>query len=324
MVSIDDIAKKAGVSTATVSRVLNGTGYVSEETEIKVLKAVRELGYVPHTLAKTLARKKTFSVAVVISKRISELIKSDVGIFYKIILEAIENAASIYKVSVDLVLLEEVIAGEHRTYDGYILVGSDASEEEIEKLSRSSKVVLVDHYIDGLRVDSIVSDGYDGIFYITKKFIDSGFNRIIHIHGPLKYYGFRDRYNGYVAAMTKFGKLPLVFEYDDLHEEIDSVLRRALRDWVPEVIICSNDPIAIKVLNKLKLWGYRVPEDVSIIGFDDIPAAEKEGLSTLRVQKVELGVNAVKRINEILSKQSAHPYKQCIYTTYIKRNSSVM
>jgi LacI family transcriptional regulator len=324
MVSIDDVAKRAGVSTATVSRVLNGTGYVSEETEIKVLKAVKELGYVPHVSAKTLARKKIFSVAVVISQRIKELIQSDVGIFYKIILDAIENTAGIYKISLDILLLDEVLQGKHHKYDGYILVGSDASEEEIEKISKNGKVVLVDHYIDGLRIDSIVSDGYDGIFYITKKFIDSGFNRIIHIHGPLKYYGFRDRYNGYVTAMTKFGKLPITFEYDDLHEEIDSVLRRALRDWVPEVIICSNDPIAIRVLHKLQDWGYDIPGNVSIVGFDDIPAAEKEGLSTMRVQKVELGINAVKRINEILSKQSIHPYKQCIYTTYVKRNSSVI
>jgi len=324
MVSIEDVAKRAGVSIATVSRVLNGTGYVSEETEIKVLKAIKELGYAPHFSAKSLARKKTFNVGIVISYRIAELVKSDIGIFYRIILDTIQNAATIYKISTDVIILEELLNGKCESFDGYILLGSDASEEEIQHLSSKSKLILVDHYIDGLRVDSIVSDGYDGIFYITKKFINEGFNRIIHIHGPLKYYGFRDRYHGYVSAMTKSGKLPILFEYDDLHEEIDSVLKRALRDWVPEAIICSNDPIALKVVHKLKEWGYKIPTDISVVGFDDIPAAEKEGLSTMRVQKVELGINAIKRMNEILSGQSIHPYKQCIYTAYIRRNSSVI
>ncbi|MGQ9856793.1 MAG: LacI family DNA-binding transcriptional regulator [Fervidobacterium sp.] len=324
MASIEDVAKRAGVSIATVSRVLNGTGYVSESTEIKVLKAIRELGYVPHFSAKSLARKKSFKVGVIISKRIDELLKTNVGEFYKIILDAIENYSALYKISLDIVLLEDVLKTLEVEFDGFIIVGSDASEEEIDFLSSKAKVVLVDHYIDGLRIDSIVSDGYDGVFYVTRNFIDAGYNRIVHIHGPLKYYGFRDRYNGYVSAMQRYGKLPILFEYDDLHDEVDSVLKRVLRDWVPQVIICSNDVIALRVLSKLKEWGYKIPNEISVVGFDDIPDAEREGLSTLRVQKAEMGINAVKRLNEVLTGQSLHPHKQCLYTSYIKRSSSLI
>ncbi|MCX7654618.1 MAG: LacI family transcriptional regulator [Fervidobacterium sp.] len=320
MVSIEDVALKAGVSIATVSRVLNGTGYVSEETELKVLKAIKELGYKPHFSAQALARKRSFEVGVIISRRIQEILPTEIGIFYKIILEAIENASVMYKISVELMLLDEWDFKIH--HDGYIIVGSDATEEQITKLSSKAKVVLVDHYIDGLRVNSIVSDGYDGVFFITKELIHKGFNRIVHLHGPLKYYGFRDRYNGYVSAMSRFGKLPITYEYDDLHEDVDNVLRKVLRDWIPEAIICSNDVIAIRTLKKLREWEYKVPEDISVIGFDDIPAAEREGLSTFRVQKSELGMNAVKRMYELLTGQSLHPYKQCLYTLFVKRNSS--
>ncbi|MEN3043004.1 MAG: LacI family DNA-binding transcriptional regulator [Fervidobacterium sp.] len=320
MVSIEDVALKAGVSIATVSRVLNGTGYVSEETELKVLKAIKELGYKPHFSAQALARKKSFEVGVIISRRIQEILPTEIGVFYKIILESIENASVMYKISVELMLLDEW--NFKNRHDGYIIVGSDATEEQITRLSSKAKVVLVDHYIDGLRVNSIVSDGYDGVFFITKELIHKGFNRIVHLHGPLKYYGFRDRYNGYVSAMSKFGKLPITYEYDDLHEDVDNVLRKVLRDWIPEAIICSNDVIAIRTLKKLREWEYKVPEDISVIGFDDIPAAEREGLSTFRVQKSELGMNAVKRMYELLTGQSLHPYKQCLYTLFVKRNSS--
>jgi len=321
VVSIEDVAKHAGVSIATVSRVLNRTGYVSDDTELKVLKAVNELDYKPHISARTLARKKSQLVGIVMSKRIYELLDKDIGKFYRIILDAIENNVMMYKMASKRILFEEE---EISGCDGYIILGSDMNEEEIEEITAKSKVVLVDHYIDGLRVDSVLSDGYDGVFYITQKFLDSGFNKIVHLHGLLKYYGFRDRYTGYVAAMRKNGRLPVSIEYDELHEEVDNVLKKILRDNVPEVIICSNDVIAINALRKLKEWEYTIPEEINIVGFDDIPDAEKEGLSTLRVQKSELGFNAVKRLYELLNNQSLHPYKQSIYTSYVKRSSTVI
>ena len=321
MVSIEDVAKHAGVSIATVSRVLNRTGYVSDDTELKVLKAVNELDYKPHISARTLARKKSQLVGIVMSKRIYELLDKDIGKFYRIILDAIENNVMMYKMASKRILFEEE---EISGCDGYIILGSDMNEEEIEEITAKSKVVLVDHYIDGLRVDSVLSDGYDGVFYITQKFLDSGFNKIVHLHGLLKYYGFRDRYTGYVAAMRKNGRLPVSIEYDELHEEVDNVLKKILRDNVPEVIICSNDVIAINALRKLKEWEYTIPEEINIVGFDDIPDAEKEGLSTLRVQKSELGFNAVKRLYELLNNQSLHRYKQSIYTSYVKRSSTVI
>jgi LacI family transcriptional regulator len=321
VVSIEDVAKHAGVSIATVSRVLNRTGYVSDDTELKVLKAVNELDYKPHISARTLARKKSQLVGIVMSKRICELLDKDIGKFYRIILDAIENNVMMYKMASKRILFEEE---EISGCDGYIILGSDMNEEEIEEITAKSKVVLVDHYIDGLRVDSVLSDGYDGVFYITQKFLDSGFNKIVHLHGLLKYYGFRDRYTGYVAAMRKNGRLPVSIEYDELHEEVDNVLKKILRDNVPEVIICSNDVIAINALRKLKEWEYTIPDEINIVGFDDIPDAEKEGLSTLRVQKSELGFNAVKRLYELLNNQSLHPYKQSIYTSYVKRSSTVI
>jgi len=107
VVSIEDVAKHAGVSIATVSRVLNRTGYVSDDTELKVLKAVNELDYKPHISARTLARKKSQLVGIVMSKRIYELLDKDIGKFYRIILDAIENNVMMYKSAYKEILFEE-------------------------------------------------------------------------------------------------------------------------------------------------------------------------------------------------------------------------
>lgn len=321
MVSIEDVAKEAGVSIATVSRVLNGSGYVSEETELKVLQAMKKLGYRPSLTARALAKKKIFNVGVLISTRIFELLPTELGEFYRIMISAIENSAEMYRLDVRILNFE---TEEIPKMDGYIIVGSDMEKEQIESLAKSSKVVLLDHYIEGLRVDSIVSDGYDGVYFVTELAISSGFNTIAHLHGPLKYFGFRDRYNGYIAAMTKYGRLPITMEYDELHEDVETALRKLFRDRKPDLIICSNDVIALQALKKLQEWGVRIPEDVSVVGFDDIPSAAKNNLSTLRVQKSEMGLNAVKRLFELLNHQSTHPYKQCVYATYVKRGSSLV
>lgn len=318
MVSIDDVAREAGVSIATVSRVLNGSGYVSEDTELRVLRAIKKLGYQPSTSARALAKRRVFDVAVLVSSRIQELLKTEIGEFYRIMLEAIASSAELYRVRPSFVNYE---MEELPKADGYIVVGSDMPREMVERLAAESRVVLLDHYIEGLRVDSIVSDGFDGVFSITERLVQSGFNVIAHLHGPLRYFGFRDRYNGYVAAMTRYGRLPITMEYDELHEDVEVALRKLFRDRPPDVIICSNDVIAIQALGKLQEWGVRVPQEVSVVGFDDIPSAARRGLSTLRVQKSEMGLNAVKRISELLHHHSTHPYKQCVYVTYVKRGS---
>ncbi|MDI3495503.1 MAG: LacI family transcriptional regulator [Pseudothermotoga sp.] len=320
MATVEEVAKMARVSTATVSRVLNNSGYVSEKTRLKVWQAMRKLGYKPQISARALASKRLFHVAVVISQRIANLLASEVGVFYDVVLSSINDNEEFFRFNTTVVMLERI---PQKNFDGYLIIGSDASEEQIKPLEKMGKIVLVDHYIDGLGIDCILSDGYDGIFRVTERFINKGIKNIIHLHGPLKYYGFKDRYTGYIAAMQKHSLLPICYEYDDLNEEVEPVLRKILRDRKPEVILCSNDIIAIKVLRKLREWKYRIPEEISVVGFDDIPQAEAESLSTLRVQKYEMGFNAVKRLYELLMGHSHHPFRLCLYTMFVKRDSSI-
>ncbi|MGE0032974.1 MAG: LacI family DNA-binding transcriptional regulator [Pseudothermotoga sp.] len=272
MASIDDVARLAGVSIATVSRVLNNRGYVSEKTKLKVWKAVRELGYKPQKSARTLASRRLFKVALVISDRIKKLLKNETGNFYAIVLQAIKDVESSFRFSTAPLILE---SSDPKGFDGFLLIGSDATAEQVMFYRKYGKVVLVDHYIDGLGIDCVVSDGYDGVYKVVQDFVQRGFENIVHLHGPLRFYGFKDRYRGYTEAMQRNGLLPVCYEYDDLHEEITPVLKKIFRDKKVQVLICSNDIIAIRALKELKSWGYRIPEDVSVIGFDDIPQAER-------------------------------------------------
>jgi len=319
--TIEEVAKLAGVSTATVSRVLNHHEYVSERTRIRVWEVVKNLGYQPKIFARTLASRKTFTIGIVVSRRIVDILGSEVGSFYKVVLKALYDHREEFRFSTEQLVLEETKPSN--SFDGYLIVGSDASCEQVKAFSQSAKVVLVDHYVDGLRVNSVVSDGYGGMFYVTERFIAKGKSRIVHLHGPLTFYGFRDRYAGYVAAMQKNGLLPVRYEYDDLHEEIDGVLKKILQNRKPEVILCSNDIIALRTVRCLKKWGYSIPRDISVVGFDDIAQSEVASLSTLRVQKYEMGYHAAKRLYELLIGHGPYPCKMCLYTSFIRRESSI-
>ncbi len=318
MATIREVAEKAGVSIATVSRFLNESGYVSEAVKLKLTKVINELGYKRKYTAHILASRKVHKVALVISERIREILKTDIGAFYKIIIEAIQQNAETFHLETTIVDLKS-----KEEFDGYLLIGSDASDQDVQQYKRLGKVVLVDHHIDGLMVDSIVSAGADAATFMVERFLGMGKKKIVHLHGPLKYYGFRDRYQGYIAAMQKHGLLPIAFEYDDLHDEIEPFVRKILSNFEPDVIFCSNDVIAIRVFEKLKSQGYEVPKKISVVGFDDIPEAEKMSLSTFHVDKYEMGLTAARRLYDLLLGHNVLPRKTALHTYFIKRNSSI-
>ncbi|AEH51608.1 LacI family DNA-binding transcriptional regulator [Pseudothermotoga thermarum] len=318
MPTIKDVAQKAGVSIATVSRFLNGSGYVSEEVKLKLIQVINELGYKRKYTAHILASRKKRKVAMVISERIKQLLNTDIGYFYKVIVESIQQNAETFHFEISLLDLRRV-----EKFDGYLLIGSDALEQDVQEYKRLGKVVLVDHHVEGLMVDSVVSAGADAATFLVNRFLEMGKKRIIHVHGPLKYYGFRDRYQGYVNTMQKYGLLPITFEYDDLHDDIEPVVKKILANYEPDVIFCSNDVIALRVMEKLKAFGYEIPKKISVVGFDDIPEAERLGLTTFHVDKYEMGVTAVRRLYDLLVGHNVQPRKICLHAYFVKRNSSL-
>ena len=325
MPTVKDVAKLAGVSIATVSRVINGSGYVSEQTRYKVWRAIEELRYKPEISAKILAsKKKTYRITVYASERILKpLQKRIVGEFYSVIFKSIEENCEKLGMKITLKKLEDF---EYDSSDGFIFVGGDITKDIVKEVKALKKpFVLVDHYIPGERVDCVISDGYDGALYAVNYLIKKGFKRIVHIHGPLKPYGFKSRYEGYKDAMEKAGLMPRFYECDDTEEGTRRIVDIMLKSYgKPEAIFTSNDTIALWVMKKLKELGLRIPEDVSVIGFDDIvdAASFDPPLTTLRVFKYEMGALACKRLHELLTKTIIHPVRTLVFTQFIKRKST--
>ncbi|WP_282956782.1 substrate-binding domain-containing protein [Thermosipho africanus] len=147
-----------------------------------------------------------------------------------------------------------------------------------------------------------------------------------YVNGPLNSYGFKGRFDGYTSAMEEAGLLPKYYEYDDIKDNMSDVIDFMLRkNEKPEAIFASNDITAMRVIRELKKRNFKVPKDVSVIGFDDIISAESfdPPLTTLKVFKDEMGSLAAKRIYELLVGHDIHPIMMSLFTKFIKRKSSI-
>ncbi len=314
MITIRDVAKRAGVSVATVSRVINNRGKVSIETREKVLMAMKELGFSPRPWAQFLAApRRKFTVAVVVADRI----RTENG-FYKYVFDGIKEVSEQSGVRV-----EKIKPSEDASFDGYLLIGADFTKEDVEFYrSRGKPLVMVDHYIPGMEIDAVVSDGYGGAFNAVSKLIGMGHRRIVHIHNPLKAYSFRERYDGFFGAMEKYGLFPKVYEFDDMGDNMDAVIELMLNTYgVPDAVFASNDFAAIRAYEELTKRGIRIPEDVSLIGFDDSTDSEKLGISSVRVYKEELGSFGMRRLITLMTGQDTHPAKISLFTELVIRES---
>ncbi|AEX86438.1 transcriptional regulator [Marinitoga piezophila KA3] len=326
MANIEDVARLAGTSIATVSRVLNNKGKFSEKTRLRVLKAVEELNYKPSSQAKHLAKTKYgFKIGVLISQRIKQILekrKNEFGEmdFYSTVLKGICDGAKENKSQLRIMTFEEFLPQE-KWCDGILIIGSDEIPEKI--LNLDIPKVLVDNYIVGKKINAIISNGFDGAYYVIDKMIKRNFKKIIHIHGSLEFYGFRRRYEGYELAMKNNNLLPITYEVSETQESVNYIIDLVLSKN-PEVIFTSNDPIAVMVLNILKKKKIKVPDEIQIIGFDDIvfSSSIEPALSTVKVFKYEMGNVAIERIIELVNGKNLHPYVTSLFTEFIERETT--
>ncbi len=317
MATIRDVARRAGVSVATVSRVINNTGKVSPRTRERVLRAMKDLGYSPRPWAKYLATpKRKFTVSVVVTPRIRKHMAK--GAFYDAVFRGIKSVARTSGVRLEIVDISDI-----KDSDGFLLIGADFNEESVEMYKSTGKpVVMVDHYIPGMKIDAVVSDGYGGAFNAVSTLVEKGHKRIVHIYSPLNAFSFRERYEGYMSVMEKYNFLPKVYEFDDIGDNMSAVIELMLNTYgLPDAIFTSNDFAAVRVYRELVKRGIRIPEDVSLVGFDDSPEAEELDLTTVRVFKDELGSFGMRRLITLMTGQDMHPAKISLFTELVIRGS---
>jgi LacI family transcriptional regulator len=305
--TIRDVADRAGVSTATVSRVLAGIGRPRPETVAAVRNAAAELGYRPSAVARSLRMQRTRTLGLIVTD-----IQNP---FFPELVRAAEVAARAVGYSV---LLGSAAYDEHRTthyldlmvdhrVDGLIIASSQVSEESLRWLVASPvPVVIVNAEPSGIPLAMIASDNQAGMEMVVKHLVSLGHRRIAYVRGRPSFTADEPRLEGFRRVARAAGIAAAdapELESDGLVGGGEAAVGRLLasRDDITAVA-CYNDVTAIGVLRGLRDAGRRVPDQVSITGCDDIDAASwvVPALTTAAQQKAAMGRLAVERIVAVL------------------------
>jgi len=332
MPNIYDVAKKAGVGIGTVSRVINNSPHISPETKKRVKVAIKELNYRPQTAAQSLARRKTNTIGCIIPfftghffmQLLRGLQRKVTEFEYDLILYSVDMANSKEK------FLQRVL-NESRV-DGLLLVSLEISDHYVERFHNvNMPLVLVDGFhkdLDYVRVDNI-----GGAYKATRHLIDLGYRRIGMIDGKLESSPAKLRFEGFKKALSEAGQ---TFEQQhfiscDFTDEADGFNRESgyaamlrlldLGSERPEVVFVSSDIQAIGAIEAAKSRGVRVPDDIGVVGFDDIELSEFIELTTVRQPTMTMGRLAVEQLVNRMNKKDAKGLQQSLDTDLVVRES---
>jgi len=320
-VTIHDVARRAGVSVATVSRVLNRKEIVREETSKVVLAAAKSLRYVPNIAARSLSIRRSQTVGIVLP---------DVhGEFFSEVIRGIDVAARRggYHILVsgshsDVDEMIEVLEAMHGRVDGLVVMAPDVAIDSLrEQLPRDLPMVLLNSSDE--RHPAITIDNYGGARMMMRHLSELGHTRIAFITGPATNADARERLRGYRQAMRGLQRTEIGGDFTELagHQAVEQIL--AL-DPLPTAVFAANDSMAVGALSALRDAGIDVPGQMSVVGFDDVPIARyvNPPLTTIRVDIAELGRRAFAVLLEVLAHPKSRIQRERIETTLIVRKSS--
>ena len=326
-VTIKDVASRANVGIATVSRVLNDELNVADATRRRVVAACSELGYTRNNLARSLKTGATDNVGVAIMSRHAPVILNP---FYAEVIggieQALENAGKHLLLS-SLRRRDDLIdlAREGRV-DGLIVVGCDIADAELKRLADSGRpVVLIDNSFAGLT--SVSTDNYQGGRLAARHLLERGCSRPAFVAENLENPNFLQRLEGFRTALDEAG-VPLlatgIAAGGDSWEGGYHAMRRVLdTGLIPDGVLAANDPAALSAYRALHQQGLTVPDDVMLVGFDDIylAAQAEPGLTTIRVEKLELGRLGASELLDLLAGTATRRHT-ILPTSLVRRQSA--
>ncbi|MEW5798084.1 MAG: LacI family DNA-binding transcriptional regulator [Bacteroidota bacterium] len=326
--NIIDVAKKAGVSIATVSRVINGSEKVKSETREKILAVIEELKYVPNPAARGLIMRKTEAIGLLLpdlhGEFFSEVIRgADEAVQaqgYHLIVSSSHN---------DSKEIEAALRFMRGRVDAIIVMSPQVdSEILLANLPKSVPVVLLNCRTSNPHYDTIMTDGFGGAKEMTNYLLDLGHKRIAVLTGGENNIESQERLRGYRNAFAERDLTPnRSLEFRGSFTEVSGY--EATREILllkdrPTAIFAFNDSMAIGAIKAIREEGLKIPTDISVCGFDDIPVAKflSPSLTSVCVPIHDLGVMAVNRVFDRLTKRtkgaSAHMF---VSTTLSIRNS---
>jgi LacI family transcriptional regulator len=315
MATIRDVAKKAGVSVATVSHVINGTRKVAPETEARVRRAMEELGYQPNAIAQSLRKRTTYAIGILVSDITNP--------FFATLVRGAEDAALEAGYSVIVCNSDEdpqkedmyIRALWRRRIDGMLIAPTrDGTSSALQELvQRKLPFVFVDRKAKGIEADAVLSDNIGGAYLATKHLIERGHKRIGIVLGIPGATTTEERLLGYRQALEEAG-IPFSedlvvwggYRMEGGRKACAQLL--SLSD-PPTAIFSTNNLMTVGVLQELSHRGIKIPEEVAVVGFDDLEWAEivHPPLTVVAQRPYEIGYQAFKilleRLNRLEGKQ---------------------
>jgi len=329
MSTIRDVAKRAGVAPITASRVLNRSGSFSDAARVRVEAAAAELGYVPNRVAQSLRSRRTRMIGLVLTDitnpfwttiaRAVEDVTSARG--YHVIVCNTDESDAKQKQYLDLLLQTQV--------DGFLLVPAGNAVEEIDRIQqRDVPLVVLDRTLP-LPVDVVRADSEGGAYQLAEHLLELGHRRIAVLSGPRDTSVAVDRVAGCVRALEERGLAAdpsLIFHGEFTQESGAAMTRQALfARPQPTALFAVNNFIAIGAIRAVRESGLRIPEDIALVGFDDLPEhLVLEPFLTVASQPAyEMGRVAAERLLDRLAQDEPHEFQEVVLPTpLIVRRSS--
>jgi LacI family transcriptional regulator len=328
MITIREIAKLANVSQSTVSKALNNKPDVNPETKRKICELAKQHDFVPNAFGKGLKSQTSENIGVIFCREMQPLSGNP---FFSRILEGIEAELAINNYNLVLQLIPESRQDmlpkmvRQRQVDGLLLVGLFQEYFIQNILSKNILVVLVDPKLAMNDCSQVLIDNEHGAFAATQFLIQNGHQRIGFISDDVERLSFKLRFDGYKKALKyndiSFDKnLIMIGGKEKGYEHVKKLLQLENR---PTAIFTSNDINAINGYKAIQEQNLKIPDDVSIIGFDDIDLARyaTPSLTTIRVYKEELGSIGVRTLLQMIHGENKTPITTIIPTRLIERDS---
>ena len=311
-VRLADIAEKVGVSTVTVSKALTGQKGVSEEMRRRITQLADEMGYVPAAKTKKSTARKSYNIGLLIEE--SYLDKYDS--FYWQMYQQVATRAMEWGCFTLMEVVGRQMAGElelpklirEQKVDGIIVLGKMTDDFlSYIRQNTTAPLVYMDFTDEELEADAVVSDSFYGAYQLANYLIGMGHRKIAYVGTLLATTSITDRYLGYTKSLMEHG-IPIRSEWqindrDLTSGYIDEENLLQLPEEMPTAFMCNCDLTAGKLINKLSRMGYRVPEDISVVGYDDYiyPGICEVGITTYEVDLAEMARRAVGVLLEKMS-----------------------
>lgn len=331
-----DIAKKLSISPSAVSFVLNNKPGVSEETRRKVLKVIEQMGYNTNIFSKS-ALTHNRNIRFIIYKK-HGLVVSDTP-FFSSLMEGIDREARSLGYNLIVTYIDEnkdnlmkilrIIKGT--SPDGIMLLATEMTKEDLKPFKKLNiPLLLLDSYFESENLDTVIINNIKGVFKATCYLAELGHTDIGYLHSSVWINNFNQRMVGFKEAINDKGlKLNKNFIFC-LESTIDGSYKNMLiileeKPKLPTAMFADNDIIAFGAIKAMKEFGIRIPQDVSVIGFDDMPFCEMidPPLTTVIVYKQRMGMIALKRLVERIDEAPAETIKIEVNTTLIERKSVI-